>query len=158
MRLHDLKPAPGSKHRRKRIGRGPGSGRGGHTSTRGQKGQGSRSGSSTRPGFEGGQLPLARRLPKRGFNNKRFATVYIPVNLDSLNQFEDGARVDEAQLREVGLANGRGDGVKILARGKLEKKLTVCVAAFSASAKAAIEEKGGTCETAAKSAADTSEK
>ena len=112
MRLHDLKPAPGSKHRRKRIGRGPGSGRGGHTSTRGQKGQGSRSGSSTRPGFEGGQLPLARRLPKRGFNNKRFATIYIPVNLDSLNQFDEGARVDEAALRKVGLVNGRGDGVR----------------------------------------------
>ena len=109
MRLHDLKPASGSKHRRKRIGRGPGSGRGGHTSTRGQKGQGSRSGSSTRPGFEGGQLPLARRLPKRGFNNKRFATIYIPVNLDSLNQFEEGARVDEAELRKVGLVNGRGE-------------------------------------------------
>ena len=123
MRLHDLKPASGSKHRRKRIGRGPGSGRGGHTSTRGQKGQGSRSGSSTRPGFEGGQLPLFRRLPKRGFNNKRFATIYIPVNLDSLNQFEEGARVDEAELRKVGLVNGRGDGVKILARGKLEKKV-----------------------------------
>ena len=158
MRLHDLKPASGSKHRRKRIGRGPGSGRGGHTSTRGQKGQGSRSGSSTRPGFEGGQLPLARRLPKRGFNNKRFATVYIPGNLDSLNQFEDGARVDEAQLREVGLVNGRGDGVKILARGKLEKKLAVCAAAFSASARAAIEEKGGTCEVATRASAAASGK
>ena len=153
MRLHDLKPAPGSKHRRKRIGRGPGSGRGGHTSTRGQKGQGSRSGSSTRPGFEGGQLPLTRRLPKRGFNNKRFATIYIPVNLDSLNQFEDGARVDEAELRKVGLVNGRGNGVKILARGKLEKKLTVCAASFSTSARAAIVEKGGTCEDATKGSA-----
>jgi len=153
MRLHDLKPAPGSKHRRKRIGRGPGSGRGGHTSTRGQKGQGSRSGSSTRPGFEGGQLPLARRLPKRGFNNKRFATIYIPVNLDSLNQFKDGARVDEAELRKVGLVNGRGNGVKILARGKLEKKLTVCAASFSTSARAAIVEKGGTCEDATKGSA-----
>ena len=157
MRLHDLIPAPGSKHRRKRIGRGPGSGRGGHTSTRGQKGQGSRSGSSTRPGFEGGQLPLARRLPKRGFNNKRFATVYIPVNIDSLNQFEDGVRVDEAELRKVGLVNGRGDGVKILARGKLKKKLTVCAAAFSASARAAIEEKGGSCEEAAKGGATASD-
>ena len=146
MRLHDLKPASGSKHRRKRIGRGPGSGRGGHTSTRGQKGQGSRSGSSTRPGFEGGQLPLARRLPKRGFNNKSFSVVFIPVNLESLNHFDDGATVDENTLREVGLVNGRGDGVKILARGELEKKLTIKVAAFSAAAKAAIEGKGGTCE------------
>ena len=102
-------------------------------------------------------MPLARRLPKRGFNNKRFATVYIPVNLDSINQFEDGARVDEGVLREVGLVNGRGDGVKILARGKLEKKLTVCAAAFSASARAAIEEKGGFCEEAAKGGPAASE-
>lgn len=157
MRLHDLKPADGSKHRRKRIGRGPGSGRGGHTSTRGQKGQGSRSGSSTRPGFEGGQLPLARRLPKRGFNNKKFATVFIPVNLESLNQFDDGATVDEAALRAAGLVNGRGDGVKILGQGELEKKLTVKAAAFSASAKAAIEGKGGSCEVAAKAEAKASE-
>ena len=157
MRLHDLKPADGSKHRRKRIGRGPGSGRGGHTSTRGQKGQGSRSGSSTRPGFEGGQLPLARRLPKRGFNNKKFATVYIPVNLESLNQFDDGATVDEAALRAAGLVNGRGDGVKILGQGELEKKLTVNAAAFSASARAAIEGKGGSCEVAAKAEAKASE-
>ena len=157
MRLHDLKPASGSKHRRKRIGRGPGSGRGGHTSTRGQKGQGSRSGSSTRPGFEGGQLPLARRLPKRGFNNKKFATLYIPVNLESLNQFDDGATVDEAALRAAGLVNGRGDGVKILGQGELEKKLTVKAAAFSASARAAIEGKGGSCEVAAKAEAKASE-
>ena len=157
MRLHDLKPADGSKHRRKRIGRGPGSGRGGHTSTRGQKGQGSRSGSSTRPGFEGGQLPLARRLPKRGFNNKKFATVYIPVNLESLNQFDDGATVDEAALRAAGFVNGRGDGVKILGQGELEKKLTVKAAAFSASARAAIEGKGGSCEVAAKAEAKASE-
>lgn len=157
MRLHDLKPTAGSKHRRKRIGRGPGSGRGGHTSTRGQKGQGSRSGSSTRPGFEGGQLPLARRLPKRGFNNKKFATVYIPVNLESLNQFDDGATVDEAALRAAGLVNGRGDGVKILGQGELEKKLTVKVTAFSASAKAAIEGKGGSCEVVAKAEAKSSE-
>ena len=157
MRLHDLKPADGSKHRRKRIGRGPGSGRGGHTSTRGQKGQGSRSGSSTRPGFEGGQLPLARRLPKRGFTNKKFATLYIPVNLESLNQFDDGATVDEAALRAAGLVNGRGDGVKILGQGELEKKLTVKAAAFSASARAAIEGKGGSCEVAAKAEAKASE-
>jgi large subunit ribosomal protein L15 len=98
-------------------------------------------------------LPLARRLPKRGFNNKRFATIYIPVNLDSLNQFEDGVRVDEAELRKVGLVNGRGNGVKILARGKLEKKLTVCAASFSTSARAAIVEKGGTCEDATKGSA-----
>lgn len=157
MRLHDLKPTAGSKHRRKRLGRGPGSGRGGHTSTRGQKGQGSRSGSSTRPGFEGGQLPLARRLPKRGFNNKRFGTVYIPVNVESLNQFDDGVTVDETSLRAAGLVNGRGSGVKILGQGELEKKLTVKANAFSASAKAAIEGKGGSCEVAAKAEAKASE-
>ena len=157
MRLHDLKPTAGSKHRRKRLGRGPGSGRGGHTSTRGQKGQGSRSGSSTRPGFEGGQLPLARRLPKRGFNNKRFGTVFIPVNVESLNQFDDGVTVDETSLRAAGLVNGRGSGVKILGQGELEKKLTVKANAFSASAKAAIEGKGGSCEVAAKAEAKASE-
>ena len=157
MRLHDLKPTAGSKHRRKRLGRGPGSGRGGHTSTRGQKGQGSRSGSSTRPGFEGGQLPHARRLPKRGFNNKRFGTVYIPVNVESLNQFDDGVTVDETSLRAAGLVNGRGSGVKILGQGELEKKLTVKANAFSASAKAAIEGKGGNCEVAAKAEAKASE-
>ena len=157
MRLHDLKPTTGSKHRRKRLGRGPGSGRGGHTSTRGQKGQGSRSGSSTRPGFEGGQLPLARRLPKRGFNNKRFGTVYIPVNVERLNQFDDGVMVDETALREAGLVNGRGTGVKILGQGELEKKLTVKANAFSASAKSAIEGKGGSCEVAAKAEAKASE-
>ena len=157
MRLHDLKPTAGSKHRRKRLGRGPGSGRGGHTSTRGQKGQGSRSGSSTRPGFEGGQLPFARRLLKRGFNNKRFGTVYIPVNVESLNQFDDGVTVDETSLRAAGLVNGRGSGVKILGQGELEKKLTVKANAFSASAKAAIEGKGGNCEVAVKAEAKASE-
>ena len=157
MRLHDLKPASGSKHRRKRIGRGPGSGRGGHTSTRGQKGQGSRSGSSTRPGFEGGQLPLARRLPKRGFNNKSFSIVFIPVNLESLNHFDDGSTVDENALREAGLVNGRGDGVKILARGQLEKKLTIKANAFSAAAKAAIEAKGGDCKVVSKAETSVSE-
>ena len=157
MRLHDLKPASGSKHRRKRIGRGPGSGRGGHTSTRGQKGQGSRSGSSTRPGFEGGQLPLARRLPKRGFNNKSFSIVFIPVNLESLNHFDEGSTVDEKALREAGLVNGRGDGVKILARGQLEKKLTIKADAFSAAAKAAIEAKGGDCKVVSKAETSVSE-
>ena len=157
MRLHDLKPASGSKHRRKRIGRGPGSGRGGHTSTRGQKGQGSRSGSSTRPGFEGGQLPLARRLPKRGFNNKSFSIVFIPVNLESLNHFDEGSTVDENALREAGLVNGRGDGVKILARGQLEKKLTIKADAFSAAAKAAIEAKGGDCKVVSKAETSASE-
>ena len=102
-------------------------------------------------------MPLARRLPKRGFNNKKFATVYIPVNLESLNRFDDGAIVDEAALRAVGLVNGRGDGVKILGQGKLEKKLTVKVAAFSASARTTIEGKGGSCEVAANSEEKASE-
>ena len=102
-------------------------------------------------------MPLARRLPKRGFNNKKFATLYIPVNLESLNQFDDGATVDEAALRAAGLVNGRGDGVKILGQGELEKKLTVKAAAFSASARAAIEGKGGSCEVDAKAEAKASE-
>jgi len=151
MRLHNLKPRPGAKHRRKRLGQGESSGRG-KTSGRGGKGQTARSGSSIRIGFEGGQMPLIRRIPKRGFNNTRFATVYLPVNLDSLNQFEDGARVDVDMIREAGLANGRADGVKILGSGDLTKKLTVVAHAFSASARAKIEAKGGTCEVVAKKA------
>lgn len=145
MRLHDLKPRPGAKHRRKRLGQGESSGHG-KTSGRGGKGQSARSGSSIRPGFEGGQMPLIRRIPKRGFNNTAHATRYLVVNLDSLNAFEDGARVDEAALRAVGLANGRGDGIKILGQGELKKKLTVSANAFSAAAKTKIEGLGGTCE------------
>jgi large subunit ribosomal protein L15 len=145
MRLHDLKPRPGAKHRRKRLGQGESSGHG-KTSGRGGKGQTARSGSSIRIGFEGGQMPLIRRIPKRGFNNVRHGTRYLPVNLEVLNRFAEGARVDEAALRSVGLANGRADGVKILGDGELTKKLTVTAHAFSASAKAKIEAKGGTCE------------
>lgn len=145
MRLHDLKPRPGAKHRRKRLGQGESSGRG-KTAGRGGKGQTARSGSSIRIGFEGGQMPLIRRIPKRGFNNVRFGTRYIPVNLESLNAFDDGARVDEAILRKAGLINGRGDGVKVLGDGDLTKKLTVAAHAFSATAKAKIEGKGGKCE------------
>lgn len=149
MRLHDLKPRPGAKHRRKRLGQGESSGRG-KTSGRGGKGQTARSGSSIRIGFEGGQMPLIRRIPKRGFNNARFATVYLPVNIESLNDFEDGTRVDEAMLRSAGLASGKSDGIKILGDGELNKKLTVCASAFSASARAKIEAKGGKCEVVAK--------
>ena len=145
MRLHDLKPRPGAKHRRKRLGQGESSGHG-KTSGRGGKGQTARSGSSIRIGFEGGQMPLIRRIPKRGFNNVRHGTSYLPVNLEALNRFDDGATVDEAALRSVGLANGRSAGVKILGDGELTKKLTVSAHAFSASAKAKIEAKGGTCE------------
>jgi large subunit ribosomal protein L15 len=145
MRLHDLKPRPGAKHRRKRLGQGESSGHG-KTSGRGGKGQTARSGSSVRIGFEGGQMPLIRRIPKRGFNNARHGTTYIPVNVESLNAFDDGARVDEAALRSVGLANGRADGVKILGEGELKKKLTVSAHAFSASARTKIEAGGGSCE------------
>ena len=147
MRLHDLKPRPGAKHRRKRLGQGESSGHG-KTSGRGGKGQTARSGSSIRIGFEGGQMPLIRRIPKRGFNNARHATRYLPVNLDALNRFEDGARVDAAALQSTGLANGPESlrGIKILGDGELTRKLTVSAHAFSASAKAKIEAKGGTCE------------
>lgn len=145
MRLHDLKPRPGAKHRKKRLGQGESSGHG-KTSGRGGKGQSARSGSSIRIGFEGGQMPLIRRIPKRGFNNARHATVYIPVNLASLERFESGATVDEAALRAVGVANGRGDGIKILAHGELTKKLTVIASAFSSTARTKIESLGGVCQ------------
>ena len=145
MRLHDLKPRPGAKHRRKRLGQGEASGHG-KTSGRGGKGQTARSGSSVRIGFEGGQMPLIRRIPKRGFNNKAFATRYIPVNLDALNKFEDGATVDEAALRTLGVANGTVKRIKILGDGELTRKLTIKVHAFSASAREKIEKLGGSCE------------
>ena len=145
MRLHNLKPRPGAKHRTKRLGQGESSGHG-KTSGRGGKGQTARSGSSIRIGFEGGQMPLIRRIPKRGFNNARFAIRHLSVNVGDLNQFDNGARVDETALRAAGLANGRATGVKILGDGELTKKLTVSVSAFSASAKTKIEAKGGTCE------------
>lgn len=151
MRLHNLKPNPGAKHRRKRLGQGESSGHG-KTSGRGGKGQTARSGSSIRIGFEGGQMPLYRRMPKRGFNNARFATVHATVNVSALNDFEDGSRVDEAALRAAGLAGKQRDGVKILGDGELKKKLAVVATAFSASARAKIEAAGGTCELVVKSA------
>jgi large subunit ribosomal protein L15 len=142
MRLHTLKPNPGAKTRRKRLGRGPGSGRG-KTSTRGHKGQKSRAGSSTRATFEGGQIPYIRRLPKRGFSNARTRVAYLPVNLSDLEKhFEEGATVDVEAIKAAGLANGH-DPVKVLAKGKLEKKLSVTAHLFSASAKTAIEAAGG---------------
>ncbi|MDB6125311.1 MAG: rplO [Pedosphaera sp.] len=145
MRLHDLKPRPGSKHRRKRLGQGESSGHG-KTSGRGGKGQSARSGSSIRPSFEGGQMPLFRRMPKRGFNNAEHTVEYIPVNLEALNNFEEGAHVDEAALRSIGLANGRLARIKILGAGEVTRKLTVSAHAFSASARTKIEAKGGKCE------------
>jgi large subunit ribosomal protein L15 len=145
MRLHNLKPRPGAKHRRKRLGQGESSGHG-KTSGRGGKGQTARSGSSIRIGFEGGQMPLIRRIPKRGFNNARHAVRYLPVNLDALNEFEDGSSVNLDILRKAGLANGQGDGIKILGGGELTRKLTVTAHAFSSSARSKIEAKGGVCE------------
>lgn len=145
MRLHDLKPRPGAKHRRKRLGQGESSGHG-RTSGRGGKGQTARSGSSIRIGFEGGQMPLIRRIPKRGFNNARHTIEYVAVNVESLNQFDNGARVDVEALRKAGLANGPVKRVKILGDGELTRKLTVAAHAFSASAKSKIEGKGGVCE------------
>lgn len=152
MRLHDLKPRPGAKHRRKRLGQGESSGHG-KTSGRGGKGQTARSGSSIRIGFEGGQMPLIRRIPKRGFNNVRHATKYLPVNVGDLNRFEDGATVDELALKNLGLANGKAAGIKILGNGDLKKKLTVNAHAFSASAKTKIEGLGGTCQVMSKNPA-----
>src|ERR1700677_1733494 len=152
MRLHDLKPRPGSRHRRKRLGQGESSGHG-KTSGRGGKGQTARSGSSIRIGFEGGQMPLIRRIPKRGFNNTAFGTSYIAVNVGDLNVFDDGANVNETSLRSIGLANGPGHGIKILGTGELSKKLNVSASAFSASAKTKIEAKGGKVEVVGRKAA-----
>src|SRR5450756_689965 len=152
MRLHNLEPRPVSKHCRKRLGQGESSGHG-KTAGRGGKGQTARSGSSIRIGFEGGQMPLIRRIPKRGFNNTAFETRYIAVNVGDLNVFDDGANVDETALRSVGLANGPGDGIKVLGTGELSKKLNVTASAFSASAKTKIEAKGGKVEVATRKAA-----
>ncbi|MGT2750640.1 50S ribosomal protein L15 [Streptococcus orisasini] len=144
MKLHELKPAEGSRKVRNRVGRGSSSGNG-KTAGRGQKGQKSRSGGSIRPGFEGGQTPLFRRLPKRGFTNIN-AKEYALVNLDKLNVFEDGAEVTPAVLKEAGIVRNEKSGVKILGNGELTKKLTVKAAKFSKSAEAAITAKGGSIE------------
>ena len=145
MKLHELSPAEGSKKAVKRIGRGPASGQG-KTAGKGQKGQKSRSGYSRRPGFEGGQMPLQRRLPKRGFNNI-FATESAVVNVCDLEErFEDGATVDAQSLVECGLLKKTLDGVKVLGRGELTKKLDVKVAKVSETAKSKIEAAGGTVE------------
>src|SRR5205807_10216621 len=138
MRLHDLKPRHGSRHRVKRLGCGESSGHG-KTSGKGHKGQKARSGGSLRLGFEGGQMPLIRRLPKRGFNNNAFKTRFGIVNLRDLNdKFQDGATVDEKSLREAGLVRGTIDGVKILADGDVSKKLNIVADKVSAAAKEKI--------------------
>ena len=144
MKIHELSPAPGSVQDVKRIGRGHGSGNG-KTAGKGHKGQKARAGHGMRPGFEGGQMPLQRRLPKRGFNNI-FAKELAVVNIASLNAFENGDVVDAAALKAKGIVKKELDGIKILGNGKLEKKLTVKVAAVSASAKEKIEAAGGAVE------------
>lgn len=145
MRLNTLAPRPGAKHRTKRLGCGESSGHG-KTSGKGNKGQNSRSGGSIRIGFEGGQMPMHRRLPKKGFNNSSFAFHYAIVNLADLEErFDDGATVDETALRAIKLVKGGAwDGVKLLGSGTLTKKLTVAVDKVSASAKEQIEKAGGT--------------
>lgn len=144
MKLHELQPAEGSAKKPYRKGRGAGSGNG-KTAGRGHKGQWARSGGGVRAGFEGGQMPLARRLPKRGFKNI-FGTTYAPVNVSALNRFEDGTEVTTELLLESGVVSREKDGIKILGNGDLTKKLTVKAAAFSASAKEKIEAAGGKAE------------
>lgn len=144
MKLHELKPAEGSRKPRRRVGRGIGSGIG-KTSTRGTKGQFSRTGGGTRPGFEGGQMPLYRRLPKRGFKNT-FAKKYAEVNVEQLNCFDNGAVVDPAALIEAGILKNVLDGVRVLGNGELTKSLTVQAQGFTKSAQQKIEAAGGKAE------------
>jgi len=143
MKLHELTNLEATN--RKRIGRGPGSGNG-KTAGKGHKGQNARSGGGVRPGFEGGQLPLYRRLSKRGFNNYNFRTVYATVNVSDLEKFDEGTVVTVEELKKVGLVNKELDGVKVLGNGNLSKKLTVKANKFSETAKEKIENVGGTIE------------
>ena len=144
MKLHELKPAEGSRRNRKRVGRGIGSGTG-KTSGRGHDGQNARSGGGVRLGFEGGQIPLFQRLPKRGFTNINRKD-YAIVNLDTLNRFEEGTEVTPEMLLETGVISNAKSGIKILGNGTLDKKMTVKANKFSASAKEAIEKAGGQTE------------
>jgi len=144
MKLHELSPAEGSVKDAFRKGRGPGSGNG-KTAGKGHKGQNARSGGGVRPGFEGGQIPLYRKLPKRGFYNQ-FGKTYAIINVEVLNIFEDGAVVDEAALLEAGVINEVCDGIKVLGSGELGKKLTVKAKIFSETAKGKIEAAGGKIE------------
>jgi large subunit ribosomal protein L15 len=145
MKLHELKPAEGSTHYKKRVGRGSGSGLG-KTSGRGHKGQNARSGGGVKTVFEGGQMPLYRRIPKRGFNNARFEKVYAVINVSDLNNFEDGSVITPEILKETKLVKAQLDGIKILGSGELTKKLTVKAHDFSESAREKIEAKGGKVE------------
>ena len=144
MKLHELSPAEGSAKKAWRVGRGAGSGNG-KTAGKGHKGQNARSGGGVRPGFEGGQIPLYRKLPKRGFHNK-FAKTYSIVNVDVFNKFEDGAVVDLATLLEKKIVRKANDGLKVLGNGEITKKITVKAAVFSATAKEKIEAAGGKTE------------
>ncbi|WP_124726418.1 50S ribosomal protein L15 [Staphylospora marina] len=144
MKLHELKPAPGSRKKKNRVGRGIGSGNG-KTAGRGHKGQNARSGGGVRPGFEGGQTPIFRRLPKRGFTNPN-RKEYAIINLDVLNRFEDGAVVTPELLKEQGVVKNLKDGLKVLGNGELNKKLTVKAHKFSASAVEKIGAAGGATE------------
>ena len=144
MKLHELSPAPGSKQTRNRIGRGLGS-RNGKTAGKGMKGQNSRSGGGTRTGFEGGQMPIYRRLPKRGFKNI-FAKEYAEVNVSTLERFDDGATVDPVALVEAGILKNVQDGVRILGNGELTKKLTVRANGFTKTAESKITAAGGKVE------------
>ena len=145
MKLHTLAPNEGATKERKRLGRGVGSGTG-KTSGKGHKGQNARSGGGGRPGFEGGQLPLFRRLPKRGFSNAPFKVRYATINLSDLNRFEDGALVTPEILKEIGLVKNQLDGIKVLGNGTLEKKVNVKAHKFSSVAKEQIEKMGGKAE------------
>lgn len=145
MKLHTVKPNPYATKARKRVGRGAGSGTG-KTAGRGENGQNSRSGGGVRVGFEGGQTPLFRRIPKRGFSNAKFKKVYAVINLSDLNKFEDGATITPEVLKDMGLVKNALDGIKVLGSGKLEKKLTVKANKFSASAFEQIEKLGGKAE------------
>ena len=145
MKLHKLSPAEGSVKEGFRKGRGAGSGNG-KTAGKGHKGQNARSGGGVRPGFEGGQLPLYRKLPKRGFNNYRFGKQYTIVNVDELNRFEEGAVVDADALLAAGVVSKVLDGIKVLGEGEVSKKITVKAAVFSAAAKEKIEAVGGKTE------------
>ena len=145
MKLHTMYPNDGATKTRKRVGRGPGSGLG-KTSGKGHKGQNARSGGGVRPGFEGGQLPLFRRLPKRGFTNAKFKTTYAVLNLSDLNRFEEGSEITPELLKDMGILKNQLDGVKILGNGKLDKKITVKANKFSKTAKEAIETLGGKAE------------
>ena len=145
MKLHELEKNIGATHAKKRVGRGSGSGLG-KTSGRGQKGQKARSGGSINPVFEGGQLPLYRGLPKRGFTNDKFRTRYAVINLNELNRFEEGTVVTPALLKETGIIKKQLAGIKVLGTGKLEKKLTIQANKFSASALEKIQESGSKAE------------